>query len=323
MSKNREKKYKSNQPYFDDDNATNSGSAYVYTKPSTGWADSNQENAKLTASDAAAADYFGISVSISGDHIVIGAPYDDDNGSNSGSAYLFKQCTPTPDQSTLADLQGECSVDMPTPPTATDNCAGTGTTITGTTTATFPMTESGTITWTYDDGNGNTSTQDQTVTVLESTNDITTTTVDFVITANNSNATSYQWINCDDNNSIIEGANEVSYTPTENGNYAVIIVDGACTDTSDCVTIEGLSVNENKDLNISIYPNPNNGQFYVTTSENDVNIAVYTVDGKVILNNLKITENNQLINLSNVETGVYFVKVSNETIQNTVRLIIE
>jgi hypothetical protein len=41
------------------------------------------------ASDGEFADYFGGSVSISGDAAVIGAYTDDDNGYNAGSAYLF------------------------------------------------------------------------------------------------------------------------------------------------------------------------------------------------------------------------------------------
>ena len=45
--------------------------------------------AKLGASDPAEKDYFGRSVSISGDLIVVGAYYDDDGGSESGSAYVF------------------------------------------------------------------------------------------------------------------------------------------------------------------------------------------------------------------------------------------
>ena len=44
---------------------------------------------KATASDAAASDYFGFSVSISGDTAIVGAAYDDDDGSDSGSAYIF------------------------------------------------------------------------------------------------------------------------------------------------------------------------------------------------------------------------------------------
>ena len=43
----------------------------------------------LTASDGAAGDAFGCSVSLDGDTALIGAHYDDDNGTNSGSAYLF------------------------------------------------------------------------------------------------------------------------------------------------------------------------------------------------------------------------------------------
>ena len=46
--------------------------------------------AKLTAADAAAGDRFGYSVAIDGDTIVVGACYDDDAGSNSGSAYVFR-----------------------------------------------------------------------------------------------------------------------------------------------------------------------------------------------------------------------------------------
>jgi RHS repeat-associated protein len=72
--------------YFDDDNGSNSGSAYVYVRDGSGnW---NQQ-AKLTASDGAANDWFGHSVAISGDTAVVGAYFDDDNGSNSGSAYIF------------------------------------------------------------------------------------------------------------------------------------------------------------------------------------------------------------------------------------------
>ena len=51
------------------------------------------QRAKLTAGDGAAEDIFGNSVSIDGDTMVIGAVYDDDNGVNSGSAYVFTRNT--------------------------------------------------------------------------------------------------------------------------------------------------------------------------------------------------------------------------------------
>ncbi|MBN1256230.1 MAG: cadherin domain-containing protein [Planctomycetes bacterium] len=73
--------------YGDDDNGSFSGSAYVFKRDGTSWI----QEAKLTASDGAADDYFGQSVSISGDYTVIGANRDDDNGTDSGSAYVFKR----------------------------------------------------------------------------------------------------------------------------------------------------------------------------------------------------------------------------------------
>ena len=72
----------------DDDKGSGSGSVYVFTKPVGGWADGN-ETAKLLASDGAEGDNFGRSVAMDGDTVVVGAFYDDDNGSNSGSAYVF------------------------------------------------------------------------------------------------------------------------------------------------------------------------------------------------------------------------------------------
>ena len=75
--------------YQDDDHGSNSGSAYVFVKPESGWATASTYNAKLTASDGAEHDQFGNSVAISDDTVVVGANYDDDKEENSGSAYVF------------------------------------------------------------------------------------------------------------------------------------------------------------------------------------------------------------------------------------------
>ncbi|MCH8153112.1 MAG: FG-GAP repeat protein, partial [Planctomycetes bacterium] len=45
--------------------------------------------AKLLPNDGAADDAFGHSVAISGATAIVGAAFDDDNGDNSGTAYLF------------------------------------------------------------------------------------------------------------------------------------------------------------------------------------------------------------------------------------------
>ena len=71
--------------YGDDDNGWLSGSAYVFARSGSSW----NQVAKLTASDGAGIDTFGIEVSISNDRIIVGSCYDDDDGKNSGSAYIF------------------------------------------------------------------------------------------------------------------------------------------------------------------------------------------------------------------------------------------
>jgi FG-GAP repeat len=79
--------------FNDDDGGTNSGSVYVFTRSGTSWS----QQQKLTASDAAAGDAFGFSVSISGNTVVVGAFNDDDGGTNSGSAYVFAPPNQAPD----------------------------------------------------------------------------------------------------------------------------------------------------------------------------------------------------------------------------------
>ena len=73
--------------YLDSDNGEASGSAYVFRRSGDNWT----EVAKLTASDGAANDFFGYSVGISGDHAIVGAHLDADDGDASGSAYLFRR----------------------------------------------------------------------------------------------------------------------------------------------------------------------------------------------------------------------------------------
>ncbi len=72
--------------YKDDAVYTDVGSSYVFFRSGTSWT----QQSKLTASDGAAYDNFGYSVSISGDYVVIGALFDDIGvNSSQGSAYIF------------------------------------------------------------------------------------------------------------------------------------------------------------------------------------------------------------------------------------------
>ena len=69
--------------YADDDNGLDSGAAYLFDIIT------GIQTAKLLPSDGDSGDNFGISVAISGNTAIVGAYRDEDNGSDSGSAYLF------------------------------------------------------------------------------------------------------------------------------------------------------------------------------------------------------------------------------------------
>jgi hypothetical protein len=69
----------------DDDNGADAGAAYVYVRSGASWT----QQQKLLAGDGASGDNFGYSVSLSGDTVIIGAPFDDDVGGYTGSAYVF------------------------------------------------------------------------------------------------------------------------------------------------------------------------------------------------------------------------------------------
>jgi hypothetical protein len=63
------------------------GSAYVFKRAGEAWT----QQTHLKASDGTAGDAFGVSVAVSGQTVVVGADMDDDNGMDSGSAYVFVQ----------------------------------------------------------------------------------------------------------------------------------------------------------------------------------------------------------------------------------------
>jgi hypothetical protein len=72
--------------YYDDPSGSNSGSVYVFSENGGAWT----ETQKLTASDGAANDHFGFSVSMSGTRIAVGARNEDDAASNAGAVYVYE-----------------------------------------------------------------------------------------------------------------------------------------------------------------------------------------------------------------------------------------
>jgi surface protein len=148
----------------------------------------------------------------------------------------------------------------------------------------------------------------------------TTTTVnDFTITATASGGT-YQWINCA-NNQAIAGETSQSYTATSNGDYAVIVTQNDCSDTSACTTFSTIGLNE-LSASFNLYPNPTTSTVTIASSQTIDQIVISDLSGKVIS---ILTEKgmNQTIDVSDLSRGMYLVKVSSQGNQITKQFVKE
>jgi hypothetical protein len=121
----------------------------------------------------------------------------------------------------------------------------------------------------------------------------------------------YQWINCT-TGAPVPGAVNQFFTATANGQYAVVLTQGGCSDTSVCVTVTGINtgIGELSNSTISASPIPFNDQLSLVIPAGLKSIAQITdVTGRVILDNISLIGGMPtLINTSTWESGVYFVR---------------
>jgi len=142
---------------------------------------------------------------------------------------------------------------------------------------------------------------------IEDEIDVSTTTSGLTVTANSTGAT-YQWLDCGNNNQPIAGATNVEYTATANGDYAVVVTVGSCSGTSPCVNINSIGiVQQTNDINLSIYPNPVTNKLTIGNNEIKINtISILNITGGVVKTT---TENTNVIDVSNLTKGIYFVQI--------------
>ncbi len=98
-------------------------------------------------------------------------------------------------------------------------------------------------------------------------------------------ADGYQWLDCNDNYSIIPNETQPAFTATESGNYALAITQDGCVDTSACFLITIVGLNDLKDQEtISLFPNPTQGAFSIDLKKNysEASIIIYEISGKKI-----------------------------------------
>ncbi len=153
----------------------------------------------------------------------------------------------------------------------------------------------------------------------------TSTTLSGLVMSSNQIGANYQWIDCDNGNNPISGATNASYTATNNGNYAVIVTAGACSDTSACINITNVGIIENNFENeLILFPNPTNGDFSVDLGKNynSVTTTITDLSGKLIQSSTHT--DSQLLNLNLKQpAGVYLLIIESEGQKAVIRLVKE
>lgn len=122
----------------------------------------------------------------------------------------------------------------------------------------------------------------------------------------------YQWLDCENGSGAIDGAVFEEYSPEVDGNYAILVETGACTDTSDCYFFftNGLSDYSFND-NLSICPNPTADiTFLKWANEQIIAYHVYDQFGKLLPVEHGLNQYSELqIDLSDLPAANYFILV--------------
>jgi hypothetical protein len=133
----------------------------------------------------------------------------------------------------------------------------------------------------------------------------------------------YQWIDCNGNLYIPNATNQ-TFQPTITGNYALIISNNLCADTSNCISFVITGVKDlGNDLVVSVFPNPTEGDFIIHFSSivKEGRILVYNELGQLALDNKISNANSITINLEHFPPGMYLVKIQLKQKEHTFKVI--
>jgi predicted outer membrane repeat protein len=126
---------------------------------------------------------------------------------------------------------------------------------------------------------------------------------------------SYQWLDCGDSFSPINGETSQLFTAVNNGSYALEIAKNGCTDTSTCILIDNIGLSQEQLTSIKLYPNPTKGWITIEKQgEATVPFEIRDLTGRVIhKGSLSIPETT--IDLSNFSNQIYLLDLGERTIR--------
>ncbi|MEI6061660.1 MAG: T9SS type A sorting domain-containing protein, partial [Bacteroidota bacterium] len=143
------------------------------------------------------------------------------------------------------------------------------------------------------------------------------------ITAN-AMADAYQWIDCGNNFSVLNGEVSQSFTATLNGDYAVIVTQGLCSDTSDCTQVTTVGIGSAPGgMTILLYPNPVSTQLTIESRGYTGNMTFEILNsiGQLVLKGN--FSGSAMVQTSGLAPGVYLLRFVNGNSTESWKLVKE
>ncbi|GDX51031.1 hypothetical protein LBMAG27_00780 [Bacteroidota bacterium] len=115
-----------------------------------------------------------------------------------------------------------------------------------------------------------------------------------------------QWYDCD-SHQIIVGAAGNTFVPSVSGNYAAIVSNNNCADTTNCINvIAGVSNLSGENRQIKIYPNPASEKLTISSKQSEEKIVVMDITGRMVF---QASTNTPEIDVSSLASGMYLLRV--------------
>jgi uncharacterized delta-60 repeat protein len=122
--------------------------------------------------------------------------------------------------------------------------------------------------------------------------------------------TNYNWINCDLNVQV--GVNRI-FVAEDNGHFACIVSTENCTDTTDCIEIKGISVDEEKETLINYYWKNNDLVVQHSAWQTPNNIQLYNSLGQKMQVSVNKNSNQTILPLQSLASGIYTLTLQFES----------
>jgi len=149
-----------------------------------------------------------------------------------------------------------------------------------------------------------------TFTITANVVDVSVTTLNPTLVANAVGA-QYQWIDCDENFLPISGETNSNFTSVQSGNYAVIVNQNGCIDTSWCYSLNLILLQQELVAeSFKIFPNPTFGEFYIENPflSEEISVNVLSLKGELVSSN-KCFFDYSLSMFLDIAPGVYILEL--------------